>query len=848
MTKEQLWAKWRLAAHALGQGRVQLALSELDFLHEQRSILEPELLNDVTFTRGVALVINGQSNQATELFQELRETKGFGSKFYCPVSTLMELSGALSQQRQFDKALEIAEEAVVLAGDDAVFSALPYFHRAIARQGLGQKKEALADFRKSLRGEIAGHQIVRAGVCAEWLARLSINTMNAQEGLAWAERMRSIYNAHSPQHLRTAGDVIRFMEDDVFTSLLGGGDLLLGEDGVALDALIASMSPARRNHGLTLLDIDLLAFLNGVVRSQGEHLHVLLPIDKGDARFEGLAELIKSDIETISAHSLYPGVIKSTWLFNHLGMEFYDLPLAPQMLSFLIRLQTLEADTRLLWESAGAWPWAFATTLLSLSNLYRIGFIHGVNKLEERQHLGAFETTDYFSKTLPWATQGRYLSLGQVSSKLVKIPPHFFEDLVRESVFNPTINCWRFERMGYSTQEAKDLNDGGMLALPVSDVHGAPTTFGGHPLNEFNAANPPATMAPWQEKNNLRWGFFVDRNYQTPFIALRPDDYALHGQSNELFHDHFEPFRDGLKVVGSARAKHYSVPIIEASDAEELEAIAAKLKANPRVKDEIFFRGQTGAHTLPRTEPVKRILFGRSDVVEPSLLGAAPRRGLDYNHVHSPLQLVVQDFMYRQAVSTGRQLEQVHQEWQEYISSGPGKWEIGVMALAQHYGIPTHGLDITSSLDVASWFATHKYFKNGATGLVRYVRMSEDQWPADPERWPVVYLVQPVTHSIRPSIRSIESLENLGIAALRPARQCAYFFMGADTLHQNRLAESLACVVRLKPGNWTSTLDYEHLFPKSKDDPAYEFMLEIKRQEKKGPLGDFFNEIAEYEY
>ena len=51
------------------------------------------------------------------------------------------------------------------------------------------------------------------------------------------------------------------------------------------------------------------------------------------------------------------------------------------------------------------------------------------------------------------------------------------------------------------------------------------------------------------------------------------------------------------------------------------------------------------------------------------------------------------------------------------------------MALGQHYGIPTHGLDVTTSLDIATWFATNKWTNNGE--WASYAKKPISDWGND---------------------------------------------------------------------------------------------------------------------
>lgn len=72
------------------------------------------------------------------------------------------------------------------------------------------------------------------------------------------------------------------------------------------------------------------------------------------------------------------------------------------------------------------------------------------------------------------------------------------------------------------------------------------------------------------------------------------------------------------------------------------------------------------------------------------------------------------------------------------------------MALAQHYGLPSHGLDVTLSLDVATWFATNKFASHNTQATYRTLKVED--WPLEPSRWPVVFACQMVTASTRQSL------------------------------------------------------------------------------------------------
>jgi hypothetical protein len=216
------------------------------------------------------------------------------------------------------------------------------------------------------------------------------------------------------------------------------------------------------------------------------------------------------------------------------------------------------------------------------------------------------------------------------------------------------------------------------------------------------------------------------------------------------------------------------------------------------------------------------MLFAESCSIEPSLVTAASREAdYDYDLVHFGLKAFLEeDILRRSDAGESHLLE----EWRSASVSPDCRLDSAVLALAQHYGIPSHGLDVTTSEDVAVWFATNLFRRDDA-GMAKYIKLTRETWPDDKEEWPVIVVCQTVTQSIGQSLHDCHELTSFGFEARRPGVQNARFFQGGHSDHQNRLAEAVVCIFRLAPGTYATESTFDSLFPSPDDDPAYRLML-----------------------
>lgn len=500
-----------------------------------------------------------------------------------------------------------------------------------------------------------------------------------------------------------------------------------------------------------------------------------------------------------------------------------------------------EHNGGLFWQEATPWPLAYAgylDQLIALTSLYQALILERRAQLA-KQYEGAgvsaesIEVLDQTSRVLPtrqhyavasfgaWlggAQNWQYLSLFATGPQL------------RESA----TNIEYLKRILYSDTDAEELDAGGIIAIPASLAtpllkiqQSTIPIIGGTYIDENNISNPPAgglLTSPEAGKEVLHPGLLLDKQYRSVFWARPIERQALYG-ARDVFRDHYGQFYKELNSVETLRCKHYCVPVVEVSSMKELRQLITAIPLHS--KEGIFFRGQSSLYLLDRPARVRKLLFGDSCSLEPSLSTAAARSQFDYDSLHFALRYFLEYYV----LETGRKREtaeerRLFEQWKRESNSALCEIDYAVMALAQHYGLPSHGLDVTDDVEVAAWFATNTLKR--IDGMASYTTMLPDQWNTDRKKWPVIFALQRVTHSLGMSVQRCREFESFGLPVLRPQRQAASFYLGGHSDHQNRLGESLVCAFRLKPSIYQLACNFDLLFPSPTEDPAYAAMLRFQ--------------------
>ncbi len=579
-------------------------------------------------------------------------------------------------------------------------------------------------------------------------------------------------------------------------------------------------------------DVGLLRDFGIKPENAGQPSHLALRVDMAPGKRDVEVASLRGFLSRAEVPRSIAAIIAASPALTHAGLSGYVHRMAGPC-PYAVYTQ----HDRLVWTEDSLWPIAFSTLLQQLSSLT---FLHlellrvRIEQLSDSYEKNGFapenlHVVSEFPRQLPTHVHYAFASLGAWLGGAINCQYFAYYASIRQ-ITHPTLNVRYAKQIGYSDIEAIGLDASGIVALPDSLVkpllhaQGDSTVFGSLPLEETNAANQPnaSCSEPVESVDPAHSysGFLLDKFYRAVSRARHDGEHALYG-SSDVMRDHYREFYDSLGRRPLVRCKHYCAPIVNVASLAQVHAYASRIPI--RNQNGLFFRGQPRLHIIPREDMVKRMLFGGSCSLEPSFVNSAARQPLyDYDEVHFWLKAFLDADVLRRDDEGERGLVE---RWRRLCVAPDCAVDEAVLALAQHYGVPSHGLDVTTSLDVAGWFATNLY--QASDDGSSYRKMPGSEWPAREEDWPVVVACQTVTWSIEQSVHDCEVLAGFGYKATRPSAQKARFFQGGHSDHQNRLAEAVVCVFRLAPGNYETTATFDELFPRPDHDPAYRLMLDF---------------------
>lgn len=391
-------------------------------------------------------------------------------------------------------------------------------------------------------------------------------------------------------------------------------------------------------------------------------------------------------------------------------------------------------------------------------------------------------------------------------------------DQFETAIKSPAVAGAIFQRAGYSVAQSDAFLNSGVLALDKDILPDelAIALLNAEPVDLFHPSFDCAAYTRLRLEND-RHIILVDTFTGAAWHPAALTSAAIFGSHG----DQYDLSWIGLEPIDMGRGRFGAFPYYKIETIETLQQLCdAITQREKRENFEILFRGQTREYLLTRHRDVFQFLYGQEFVREPSLPSNAFRNRFNYAKAEPFVRMMLRDVQWRR---TNRKhiRHWVEDRFEEcdltLIRSEMRHALIDVMGIGQHYGIPTYGIDVTSSWETAHWFATRKFGIEG--DQVFYDRHS---WAGtDTEKWPVIYVLRS---------RNARDLLKMAYPSVRAKAQNGYFLGGSWGLHGNVAASEVICALRLAPSvgaGWQTTSE---LFPRPDTDGMYQELLDYKKR------------------
>ena len=317
---------------------------------------------------------------------------------------------------------------------------------------------------------------------------------------------------------------------------------------------------------------------------------------------------------------------------------------------------------------------------------------------------------------------------------------------------------------------------------------------------------------------------YVDPLYGNCWSWTPAHGAAVYGRTENLPVGPLDELANGTFL----RVPFRRVPVIEVSSIEEVRALAGSVRSgDPNIRG--VWRGQSNHYTTEkagRTKDELLRLYGAEDVNEPSLLPSAARTNLYFPDSFGAWSALLDLYVHERVQEQGMQRELLN-----FVNSY--RYRMWDFATAQHYGLPSVGLDVTHDIDVALFFALHT-FKTNAEGIMTATR-------AIAAAAPIVYGLGGFTQH---ELHKDEDLAPRRLLCTRPAAQSAMFFSTGWGQAPNNAAQRIYVALKLVGHEkWKFDVQPSHYFPNPQDDEFLRFLLERKVELKLPVVQDLLSKI-----
>lgn len=321
---------------------------------------------------------------------------------------------------------------------------------------------------------------------------------------------------------------------------------------------------------------------------------------------------------------------------------------------------------------------------------------------------------------------------------------------------------------------------------------------------------------------------YFDRYFGNTWSWTPAPGTAVYGQTASVSR--------GPHDVGEAvlRVPFRRVPVVDLYSVAEVIAFAgATVSKDSSVKP--MWRGQSRHWPLKRDAVDKLRLYGDENADEPSLLPSAARQGIYFPELFGTwsglLDLYIEERAKRFAAIYAPKSDEPNRDWMNFCSGY--RYRAWGLATAQHYGLPSVGLDLTSDIRVALYFALHRFDTDQNTGAMSITRATEEDDP-------IIYGLGVFENDLLED----EKLAPAWLNCARPRAQKAFFFASAWGDSINRAADRVYIAARLKNhANWLPPLRTAQIFPSALDDPFLEFLLRARKKFKIPAVSDLLKRV-----
>lgn len=301
---------------------------------------------------------------------------------------------------------------------------------------------------------------------------------------------------------------------------------------------------------------------------------------------------------------------------------------------------------------------------------------------------------------------------------------------------------------------------------------------------------------------------YLDDNYGRFYSGDKLNNsVGIYGNPLMPFYNHGGQI--SLPVVDVIHVPYRKIPVYKANSLGDIAPHLEKF-ASYSPNHTILLRGQNTFYQLQREDPKELIqLYYNTGVKEPSFLPSMTRRTLNYYDTVSVWHNIAAMLLQR--------LKDNHPTIDEGIRLSE-RFHLFSLAVAQHYGLPSVGLDLTDDLAVALWFALYEATYS-STEPVKAELIPADCNTAN------IYVFR---CDKRTYFKFEDVVGDIGIN--RPSAQHAYFNHCGWGMQRNQMALQLMCAFRVNqamakelPSDFIRTI-----FPRIEDDEVLRVLLDIK--------------------